>query len=75
MIITDNVTINGKEFIRTYSDQGMKIERDGDLYDEAIDPIGFDRQYNETDIPIDSDAEDATEADYQYALREMGVAV
>lgn len=41
--------------IRTYSDQGMKIERDGIRYDEAIDPIDMNRVYTETEEPIDSD--------------------
>lgn len=29
------------------------IERDGVLYIEAIDPIGFGREYVETDIEIE----------------------
>lgn len=46
----DGVVLN-----RTYSDRGMKIERDGDLYDEAIDPAELSRQYTETDEPIEVD--------------------
>lgn len=45
---SDGVVLN-----RTYSDKCMMIERDGDLYDEAIDPVGMNRQYTETDIPIE----------------------
>ena len=71
MIIKTTKEVNGILFDYTFSDAGMMIERDGDLYDEAIDPIGSGREYTETDIPI----EDATEADYQAALREMGVKV
>lgn len=44
-------------FIRTYSDRGMKIhggQPEGD-YDEALDPIGSGRTYTETNIPIESD--------------------
>ena len=54
MVITENVTINGREFIRNYSDEGMMIERDGVRYSEAIDPIEFkdERIYTETDEPI-----------------------
>lgn len=54
MIIIENVIINGKEFIKTYSDSGYRIERNGAIYDEAIDPIGFDRVYTETNelIPV-----------------------
>lgn len=56
MVITENVTINGKEFIKNYSDTGFMIERDGVRYNEAIDPIGFeDRIYTETDEPIEKE--------------------
>ena len=48
MIITEKITINDKEFKHTYSDRGMKIKRENVLYDEAYDPIGFDREYEET---------------------------
>lgn len=61
--------------IHTWSDLGMKIhggfpEAD---YDEAYDPVGLGRTYIETDIPIDSPTDDATDLDYQNALEEMGV--
>lgn len=55
MINTENIIINGKEFIRTYSDNGYMVERDGVQYDEAIDPIGFDRVYTETNIHISNE--------------------
>lgn len=59
MIIVENKITNGKEFIHTYSDKGMKIKRENVLYDEAYDPVGFeDRIYNETDIPIESEVEE-----------------
>lgn len=41
----------------TYSDKGMVIERDGVRYDEAIDPAELNRQYTETDEPIDKDVD------------------
>lgn len=72
MIVTENMTINGKSFIRTISDSGYMVERDGVRYSEAIDPVEFGRTYTETDEPIE---DEATEADYQNALREMGVTV
>ena len=58
MIKTETVTIGEKQFIRTYSDRGMKIhggfpEAD---YDEAFDPAELGRTYTETDIPIDGDS-------------------
>ena len=53
MIKTEKVTINGRDFRRTYSDEGFMIERDGVQYSEAIDPIGFeDRVYTEIDVKI-----------------------
>lgn len=54
MIITEQITINGKGFVRTYSDQGKKIERAGVRYDEAIDPVGTNRKYVETSEPIET---------------------
>ena len=76
MVITENVTINGKEFIKNYSDSGFMIEREGVQYSEAIDPVGFDRVYTETDIPIEGESPDeATVEDYRSALAEMGVDV
>ena len=68
----DGVVLN-----RTYSDKGMKIERDGVRYSEAIDPAELNRQYTETDESIESTDgfDEATEADYQDALRSMGVAL
>lgn len=50
MIITEKVTINNREFIRTYSDEGRYVVRDGVSYSEAIDPIGTGRVYTEGDI-------------------------
>lgn len=50
MIITERVTINNREFIRTYSDEGRYVVRDGVSYSEAIDPIGTNRVYTEGEI-------------------------
>jgi hypothetical protein len=55
MIKTENVTISGKAFVKTYSDRGMMIhggfpEAD---YSEAYDPAEFGRTYTETNIPIE----------------------
>lgn len=63
-IVTGKVTINGVEFMHTYSDIGMKVEREGVRYDEAYDPMNTGRVYVETDEPID--AETVSE-DEQYA--------
>jgi hypothetical protein len=66
----DGVVLN-----RTYSDKGKMIERDGAIYSEAVDPINSGREYTETDEPIETVTDEATEADYQNALRKMGVEV
>lgn len=55
MIIVETVIINGTEYQRTYSDLGVKIEREGVRYDEAIDPMGIGREYTETDEPIEGE--------------------
>lgn len=55
MIKTESLTINGKAFVKTYSDAGMMVERDGVRYSEAIDPAEFGRQYIETDEPIEKE--------------------
>jgi hypothetical protein len=50
MTRADGVVLN-----RTYSDKGMKIERDGVRYDEAVDPAELNRQYTETNESIESE--------------------
>ena len=74
MIKTELLTINERLFVKTYSDKGMMIERDGVRYEEAIAPAGSGRTYTESDTPREAQTA-ATEADYQDALREMGVKV
>ena len=44
---------DGVVLIRTYSNLNYKIERDGILYDEAIDPEDAHRIYNETNELIE----------------------
>lgn len=53
MIVTENMSINGKAFVRTYSDNGYKVERGGILYDEAIDPADANRAYKESAEPVE----------------------
>lgn len=71
MLKTETITINGTEYICTWSDAGKLIERDGNLYESAVDPAYLGRSYTETerDIP-DVEAE---EADYLAALDRLGV--
>ena len=61
MIKTENITINGRQLIRTYSDSGHYIQRDGARYTEAIDPADSGRAYTEMDVPIDGTAMTETE--------------
>ncbi|MBS5619692.1 hypothetical protein [Eubacterium sp.] len=55
MLITEEVTIKDEKFVKNYSDRGLFIERDGVMYEEAVDPIEYkdSRIYTETDKPIE----------------------
>ncbi len=64
MIQTKNLS---EKLIRTYSDVGFKIKRDGVIYDEAVDPIELNRKYTETDIPVSQ-----SEKTYTEILEEQG---
>lgn len=72
MLKTETLTYNGVEYVRTWSDLSMMIERDEVLYEEAIDPVDSGRTYTEIDQPIVYEGE-ATEADYLAALDRLGV--
>ena len=74
MIVKENIEIDGKGFVKQYSDGGFYIERDGEKYSEAIDPADIPREYTETDEPIDS-GEEPTVDDALGMLAEMGVDV
>ena len=73
----ETAVINGREFTRTYSTAGKYIERDGERYAEAVDPVGAACEYTETDEDIpdmgkfapteDSTGADGTEA-HPYAF-------
>ena len=70
MIKTEIITINGVQFQRTWSDANYLIERDGAKYSEAIDPIGIERTYTETNEPIDSQ-NDITSDEFLSMLEEV----
>lgn len=59
MIITENFKVGGRDFIRTYSDAGRFVVRDGVEYGEACDPAEFGRTYTEGDLIPEDDAEAA----------------
>ena len=52
----------GNDLVKTYSDMGMMIQggKPIGLYSEAIDPIGANRKYVETNIPINPQEEEET---------------
>lgn len=54
MIKTETITINGRQLLRTWSDAGQMIERDGARYSEAVDPLDSWRTYTETDEPVEA---------------------
>lgn len=59
MIITEVITINDRQFIRTYSDENRYVVREGVSYSEAVDPVGLGRIYTEGDImPAEEESEE-----------------
>lgn len=67
--------IPDRDLIRSYSDAGMLIrqEQTGALYAEAIDVVGTDMTYVETDIPAEDPEPDETEDLAEAARILMGV--
>ena len=61
MIVQENYTLNGRDFVRTWSDAGRYVVRDGVGYTEANDPAELGRTYTEGDPmpPEDFDAQAA----------------
>lgn len=54
MIVAKIVTINGKTYIRTYSDAGRYLIReDGVVYEEAVDVENSGHTYTEGDVMPD----------------------
>ena len=62
MIVQEQIE---NDLVKTYSDNGMMIRKIGtdEIYSEAIDPKKFNRQYEETDIPIEQSSDEPAEAD------------
>lgn len=54
MIVTEfyKTREDGVRLVRTYSDIGRLLERDGVVYEEAIDPEDSGRVYVETDVEV-----------------------
>ena len=51
----DHFDVNGRDFIRTVSDSGRYVVRDGVPYSEACDPAEFGRTYTEGDLMPDEE--------------------
>ncbi len=60
MVKIENITINGKEFKKTYSDEGYYIQKKGteQVYSEAIDIPSANYEYEETDKKIEKQEEE-----------------
>lgn len=50
MIVQEHFDVEGRDFIRTYSDAGRYVVRDGVEYSEACDPAEFGRTYTEGEL-------------------------
>ena len=57
-IVQEHFDVNGRDFIRTYSDAGRLVVRDGELYSEACDPAEYGRIYTEGEPIEEADAEE-----------------
>ena len=60
MIKTETITINGLALVRTYSDANRMVRQFcfGNIYSEAVEPVGSGRTYTETDTPIEQTEDD-----------------
>lgn len=58
MIVQEHFDVNGRDFIRTCSDAGRYVVRDGVAYSEACDPAELGRTYTEGDAmpPVETEA-------------------
>ena len=57
MIVQETYELNGRQFVRTYSDANRYVARDGVEYGEANDPAEFNRQYTEGNLMTDEEIE------------------
>lgn len=68
MIIKERIHENLERF---YSSDGFKIQKVGtdEIYDDAIELVELNREYVETNIPIDDETADLIEKQYAEAGR------
>lgn len=73
MIVQEHFDVNGRDFVRTYSDAGYYVVREGVSYSEACDPAEFGRQYTEGDLMPEDERTDRIEAKAEAYDILMGV--
>lgn len=73
MIVTENFKVGERDFIRTYSNAGRYVVRDGESYSEACDPAEYGRTYTEGDLMPDEEREDELAAKAEAYDILMGV--
>lgn len=71
MIRQEHFDVNGRDFIRTISDSGRYVVREGVSYSEACDPAEYGRQYTEGDLMPEDETAIADKAEAYDIL--MGV--
>lgn len=62
MIVQTHFDVNGRDFVRTVSDEGRYVVRDGIEYSEACDPAEYGRTYTEGDLMPDEERGDTLAA-------------
>lgn len=62
MIVQEHFDVNGRDFIRTVSDAGRYVARDGVEYEEACDPADLGRTYTEGELMPPEEREGLIEA-------------
>lgn len=71
-IVTEIIDMNGRQLRRTYSDADKYIIQDetGIEYEEAVDPVEFNRTYTESENTIvREDNDESQDANYIRAAK------
>lgn len=74
MIRTENFEVNGRQFVRTYSDEGRYVIGGSPMgaYVEATDPAELNRTYVEGELmPVDEAISDEERALTRYINEQM----
>ena len=69
-IVQEHFDVNGRDFIRTMSDAGRYVVRNGVSYAEACDPAEFGRTYTEGSVMTDEEQEAAAQTILNIILGE-----